>query len=152
MLNYPNDQPTPGTVINETAKYNLLEAARWGKFLAVVGFVIMGLMIAGGLIMGAFMATFSAAQLGYLFSPALFTFFYVVLAVIYFYPIYALLKFSTLTKRALQANDPSIFAQATGYLKGMLKYMGIWTILIICIYALVIIFAMTVGLASGLAQ
>ncbi len=45
MLNYPNDQPTQGTVINETAKYNLLEAARWGKFLAVVGFATMGLMI-----------------------------------------------------------------------------------------------------------
>jgi hypothetical protein len=152
MLNYPNDQPTQGTVINETAKYNLLEAARWGKFLAVVGFVTMGLMIGAGLFMGAFMATISAAQGGYPLSPAFFAVFYVILAAIYFYPVYALLKFSNLTKRALQGNDHDIFAQATGHLKGMLKYMGIWTIVIICIYALVIIFALTVGLASGLAQ
>jgi hypothetical protein len=77
MLNYPNDQPTQGTVINETAKYNLLEAARWGKFLAVVGFVTMGLMIAVGLFMGAFMATISAAQGGYPLSPAFFAVSYV---------------------------------------------------------------------------
>lgn len=150
MNNYSDD--TQHISIDETATYNLLETARWAKFLAIVCFVGVGLMIIGAFSIGAVVSAMTATTGTPPMPPFLFGIVYIFAALVYIYPVFAQYKFATLTKRALNNKDKELFNKATGYLKGMFKYVGILMIVMICIYAIAIIFALTIGVAAGLAQ
>ena len=62
-------------------------------------------------------------------------------ALLYFFPVYYLLKFSTLSKLAIEGNDSKLLEEAMRYLKMMFKFMGILVIIVLSIYLLGIIVA-----------
>lgn len=147
--------------VDDTVRANMLEMGRWGKFLAIVGFISMGLMILMGLFMltamskvtmpasefgDAPMATGSA--FGSMMGGAMF-FIYIILAALYFYPTYALYKYSVLVKRGINTEDQFTFNKAFGYLRGCFKYLGILVLIMICIYAMFFIFGGVAALVAG---
>lgn len=128
--------------VDETAKATFLEMSRWTKFLAIIWFVILGLMIAAGIVLGVAMSRSSAmaaAMPG--LGSASFIVIYIGFAALYFYPTYALLKYATGIKVALNTNDKLGFNKALVYLKNMFKYMGIMMIIMLCLYGLIIVVA-----------
>lgn len=141
--------------IDDVAKAHMLEIGRWGKFLAIVGFIMMGLLILLGVVLAVAMPSLpvdqsmnngSAAIMGMMGGFMLFI--YVILAAIYFYPTWALYKYAVVIKRAIANNDQQQFNDAFGYLKGCFKYMGILMIILLCFYAMFAIFG---GLAAFVA-
>jgi hypothetical protein len=134
--------------VDESTKSTLLEMSRWTKFLAILGFVMLGLMILAGIILGIVMTQYTAmaAAIPGIGSSAILLI-YVVLAALYFYPTFALYKYSTGMKAALNNNDKPGFNKALVYLKNMFKYIGIIMIVILCLYGLIIIFGVitTIG-------
>lgn len=137
-------------IIDETGKTHFLEMAKWTKFLAIMGFIMMGIMIVAGLFMGSIFASIPGYNAVGALSGIGFAIVYTLISAIYFYPIYALYKFSTLIKPALAYNDTTMFNEAIAYKKNMFKYMGIMTIIILAMYALFFMFAIMVGVVGAI--
>jgi len=136
--------------LDETTKATFKEMIRWTKFLAIVGFIALGLIVAAGFFLAMTMSTLNtvySSQLGSLGGTAVIMI-YVLIAGIYFYPTYALYKYSTGMKNALAHNDKTKFNAALIHLKNVFKYMGVLMIIGLCIYGLVIIIAIIVAAAK----
>lgn len=140
---FDHSEETHGITLDDNAKANMLEIGRWGKFLAIVSIVMMVLVVLIGV---ASMTSLSSLASSYPGGAAAFggfflLFFYLVIIALYIYPTYALYKYSTMIKEAIQNDDQFTFNEAFRHLKGAFKYMGILMLVVICIYALMFVFA-----------
>lgn len=133
--------------VSEGTKAHFLETAKWAKFLAIVGFVGLGLMVLVALFMlvgiNSFISSLGAP------IPANFGgigLIYIVMAVLYFFPTLYLFNFATKMKKAVLANDNNNFSLSVENLKSMFKFLGIFTIVILSFYVLAILI-MLVALA-----
>lgn len=132
--------------VDNNAKAYLAETAKWAKFLSIIGFIGMGLMVIMGFFMGSIIAN-KAYMLGMSGGEGLlmssFSFIYIVIAAIYIYPLWKLYQFADLSKRALVTNDSSLLTSALEAQKSMFKFMGILTIVMLAIYAIGILIAIS---------
>ncbi len=122
--------------ISSNIKTFLEEISKWSFFLSIVGFVGIGLMVVVGLLFGTIMSMMrdvNAYDLGYTAGVG---FFYVVIALIYFFPILYLYKFSRKMKSALHSKNNDDFESAFANLKSHYKFVGILAIIIISLYVL----------------
>jgi len=78
--------------LTEQAKKHLLEASKWANFIAIVGFIAIGLLIIMSFSIGTILASLPEGSLGGL-SPQFFSFFYLIAAGIYFIPVFFLFQF-----------------------------------------------------------
>ena len=152
-----NDFPSPdgGLMITETAKDYLAETAKWGKFLAIIGFVGIGFMVVVALGIILFGGTMLAGMPGgdpyaAVGGMALLGGIYLVGAALYFFPTLYLYRFSARTKRALQTNDTTTLTEALENLKSLYKFFGIITAIFVGIYALFFVIALVGGGLSSL--
>ncbi|ARV16832.1 hypothetical protein BTO07_05390 [Polaribacter sp. SA4-12] len=122
------------------SKNFLKETARWAKFLAIIGFILIGLM----LVFAAFSTTiFDMAakmqpgipdNLGLIMAIT-----YLVLAIIYFFPVYYLLQFSNKMKKAISTKNDETLANAFEMLKSHYKFIGVFTVITLSLYVLLFI-------------
>lgn len=131
------------------------ETAKWAKFLAIVGFVFIGLMVVFSFLFGTVFSTMlsqSAATPGMPgagMSSLFIIVFYLIIAVIYFFPVLYLFRYATKTQAALASGNNEQMMEGFGNLKSMFKFMGIFTIIILGFYALAIVIGIFGGLASA---
>jgi hypothetical protein len=140
-----------GLSIDAQSRSFLAESAKWGKFLAIMGFISCILVV----IVGIYMATQAAelnkamGQYGYYrrevrgLGPIMAAI-YIVGALIYFFPFLYLLRFSNQMKAALAAENQENLTASFQNLKSMFKFVGVFTIIILSIYIL----AFFVGIGS----
>jgi len=126
--------------VDEIAKSTMLEMSRWTKFMAILGFIAIGIFIvfAFFLVLGASSLPMYNSTFTSLNSIGI-AIYFVVVAALEFYPIYALIKYSTNIKSALHTANQEQFNTALKYLKNMFKYMGIMAIIALAFYGLAII-------------
>jgi len=136
--------------ITETSRQNLMETAKWAQFLAILGFVGLGLMIVGALFMMSMSSQMqSMGMRGNQGVPfGLVAFIYVVMAVLFFFPMFYLFKFAVTMKDALGSSSPITFDEATGFLKSHYKFNGIMAIIILSIYVLIILMALFAAMSG----
>ena len=132
-----------GFVVTEASRRFLSETAKWAKFLAIVGFVFLGLFLIFGLFFGSIMgaATSGLEDVGPIGAAgaAGFGLIYVVLSLLYFFPSFFLYRFATRTTAALAASDSEALAHGLGQLKSSFKFIGVLTIIMLAFYALSLI-------------
>lgn len=141
-----------GLLITPEIQEFLKETAKWGKFLAIVGFVMVGLFVILGIFMGFFMGTMmsgmeEAGVFGGAMGGAL-GLVYVVLGLFYLFPCLYLYRFSTKMKTAIAQDDQQYLFDSFKNLKSLYKFMGIFMAVILGLYALVFVIAILGGLAS----
>lgn len=120
--------------ITDTAKAFLREIAKWTSFLSIMGFIMIGLFALIGIGMSAYM-TGSNEFMGPGGMPGfLFGLIYFFMAILYFFPIYYLFKFSRNLKRALASVDNMALTDALRFLKSHYKFIGILTIILMAFY------------------
>ena len=128
--------------IDDQAKSNFIETARWAKFIAIVLFVIFGIFLLAGILLAVLLPSLGTSQqfasLGAL-GPVFIIFIVLILVGVYFYPTYALLKFSNNIREGLNTGNKEQFNTAIRHLKGMFKYMGIMMIVLLAIYGIEIV-------------
>ncbi|NMH86083.1 DUF5362 family protein [Flavivirga algicola] len=135
--------------VNKEIRGYLEETSKWSYFLAILGFVGVGIMVLVGIGMSFYtglneLGGDTAYGLGY--STGM-SFIYLLLALIYFFPLLYLLKFSKKMKSALKLNNDKDFKMAFLNLKSHYKFMGIFAIVVVSIYVLAFVIAMlTAGL------
>ena len=125
-------------VIDWRSKEFLKETAKWTKFLAILGFVGIGLVVLGSLVMlfapSSLMSNGDFPFGGKIFMMLL----YLAFAVLYYFPISYLYQFSENTKKAIENNDNNAIRDAFEFLKSHYKFMGILTIILLSFYAIII--------------
>ncbi len=142
--------------IDHDGSAHLKEAARWAKFLAIVGMVLCSLFVlmaifAGSLI-GAMMSRTAygygaggpAAGVGY---GAGVTILYILFALLYFFPCLYLYRFGVRMQAALRSNELEKLNGSFRNLKAYFRFIGILTIIALGFVALGMVIAL-IGLAS----
>ena len=126
--------------LNAHSRFFLKEIAGWTYFLSIIGFIFVGLFVLIAVFANSIynnMAQFSKESP---FDVGLFmTAVYVIVALIYFFPILFLFKFSKRLKSALKSKEDEELASALEMLKSHYKFVGVFTIIVLSLYALAII-------------
>ena len=131
--------------VTPQAQSYLTESAKWGKFLAIVGFIFCGLMVILAFLIPAFLSEVTrnrASEATLSFSSStrtVMTVLYLILAVLLFFPCIYLYRFSVKMQMATRNISQENFDDALMNLKSMFKFYGIFTITILSFYALIII-------------
>ena len=115
-------------VSNESINY-LLDIAKWTKFLAIVSCVAIAILTIGSILLA----------IGGV-SQAIACIIYVIICAIYWYPLKKAFDMSTHMKQsALQLNSEEL-ENGLGDLRGILRYTGILTIIMLVLYGIAIVF------------
>jgi hypothetical protein len=128
--------------VSPMASGYLNETGRWGKFLAILGFCVIGLFVIVGLFAGSFIA--QAAGDGTV-PGFVFTLLYLFLGALYFFPVYYLYKFSSQVRTALVRKDSVELDSAFENLKSHYKFLGIVMIIVLSLYAIAIVGGVLAG-------
>ena len=136
--------------ISPASQNFLSEADKWGKFLSVIGFIFCGFIIIMAFLAPALYSklpffselTGSTAEA----ASTIITIIYIGFAIILFFPCYYLNKFSSKMRLALSSVNQENFEESLRNLKSLLKFYGIFTIIILSFYVLIFIVA-TLGVA-----
>ena len=127
--------------IDQDTLKHLNTARKWAMFLAIIGFIFLGLIVVIGLMAGTFLTAFSTGEKGLgipdslMFIPVLF------LGLVYFFPVLFLFRFSKHTSHAVQTLDKMEFHKAIKNLKSCFVYIGVLLIIILSLYIVVLIVA-----------
>jgi hypothetical protein len=153
--NQPQDAGLFGLSIDTTGREHLKEAARWARFLAIVGIVFIALaaifLIAGG----SYIANmFGRVNQPNDISPGFTTgitigiiIYYLCVALLVFFAYLFLYRFAVNMKMALKGNNQELLNRSFQNLKVLYRYWGILTIIALIFFALFFIIAI-LGRAS----
>ena len=126
-------------ILNDNSKKYLIESAKWGKFLAIMGFISIGILFLIGLLssflMGSLLNQMDTEFTNFKFIGIV----YVVISIVYLFPTLYLYRFSVKMKKAILLNDESQFEYALLNQKSLFKFVGIFTIIMIALYLLMIV-------------
>ena len=149
MENIENTENTPQAenlfaFDSEIINY-LAETSKWGRFLAIVGYIGMGLLLLLGffvMVGGSILGSVSEVDL----PLGVLGFLYIVLAGLYYFPVNYLYKFSNRIKLGLNSNSQQSLTSGFENLKSLFKFTGIFTIVILSLYVLLIIIAVPMAI------
>ena len=122
-------EPARMEIGQETLKH-LNTLRKWTMFLAVSGFIFLGLIITLGLITGTFLTAFSNSDKMPGIPDALVYAAFFTLTLIIFFPILFLFRFSKHTSKAVSTLDRKEMHNAFKYLKRYFIYIGVLLIVI----------------------
>lgn len=140
---------TTGLRVKESTKADLLTAAKWTKFLCIVGSIGMALIVIFGIfLLGA--GTLASSMFSDMpFGAVAMGILYLVIAALYIYPIMKGFQFASGAKAACLSDDENELARGIKGLSSLTQFLGIITIIFLVIYAFVILFAFIgVGFAA----
>ena len=138
-------------IINGQIKSHLLETAKWGRMLAIIGFVGLGLMVIF-LIFGVSMFNSILAQqtmstggsaIGSAMTGAYI--FFALFMLIYLFPLLYLYKGSVAYIRALNSDNQEELEAGFENYKSLFKFIGIFTIIVFGLYLLIFLGSILLG-------
>lgn len=147
ILDQPMDfsNGSGATITAEMMDY-LRSAAKWGRFLAIVGFIFSGIMVLAGLGFSFLISTMGSygsdsgvgiGPLAALSWGAGMGILYVVLGGIYFLPCWYQLRISNNLLQAIATDNEYNYTEAFRYQKALYRFFGIMMIVVLSIYPLV---------------
>jgi hypothetical protein len=132
--------------VDSQIKTYLSETAKWGKFLAILGFIMCGLMILAAFAMtsisGGGYPGYTGMPMGIMVVICTF------IAIFYFFPCLFLYRFSTKAQAAVRGDSQEDLQLSFKNLKNLFKFTGILTIIVLAIYGLILIGVM-IGLGAS---
>lgn len=133
MENFENIQSVNQTLTDDSKiKTYLLEISKWGKFLAIVAIalIVISFITSIKLDVGLSLGTFGVI--------------YFALAILYYFPVKFLYKFSIQIKKGLESDNNQDITLGFENLKSLFKFTGILTIVILSIYALLLVIGLPI--------
>lgn len=126
-----HERPSPGIEIDFDSGSKLNEAARWAKFISIVIFIGIGLVLLAMLIAGpaGLEAAFSEAKLPYAGQGDKIYYAVLIVMAIYTYITILLYRFATLTRQAIQMQHQGLLTEGLRHLKRYFLIHGVFAIL-----------------------
>lgn len=145
--------------VTPEAKGYFVEAANWGTLLAILGYLFIALFVIMAILIMAVGGKFyenmevfdqyygmQEGVQAFKFGSAISGIFMLLIAVLYFFPVYYLHQFSSKVKYGVNSLKQEAFSAGVKNLKSLFKFMGILTIIVFGFYILALIFVL-LGLA-----
>lgn len=136
--------------LNQESQGDFLELSKWAKFFAILGFIGVAFLLLAALFVGVFLPSMMPMSSG--FEGLILGFmslFYIIFAVIYFFPCWFLYKSSNQTREAIEVQNSFALAEGIKNLKNYFKYVGIMIIALIALYILgILVVSMMGGMAA----
>jgi len=120
--------------IGAEALNHLNSAWKWTMFLSILGFIFLGLLIIAGVVTSTFLTAFKTQEANLGIPESLMIIILIVIAAIYFFPVFFLFRFSRNTRDAIQTLDKKKLEKAFRNLRIYFTYIGIMVIVILSIY------------------
>lgn len=143
MENFVTNLQSTNTIsFDDDNKVYLLKAASWAMLLSILGFIILGFMILISIIIIVIIEPFYSNSYES-FNMSRDYWYYAVInilfAIIFYFPINYLSKFSYNIKQGINTNNQELFTSGLRNLKSHFKFIGIFTLVTISIYTLAFI-------------
>jgi magnesium-transporting ATPase (P-type) len=123
---------------------NLNATRKWTMFLSVLGFIFLGLLIVAGIATNTFLSLFKTEEVNLGIPESFLLIMFIVISVIYFFPVFYLFRFSRSARDAVQNRDIIKMEKAFKNLRIYFTYIGVMAIIVISIYLL----ALAAGISS----
>lgn len=124
----------------EEETLNYLDTTRkWAMFLAIIGFILLGLVIVVGIIAGTFLSAFSGGKTNAGISGPLVLIPLLLAAAVYYFPVLFLFRFSKHTAHAVKTLDKLELHKAIRNLKSYFVYIGVLIIIGLSFYVVVLV-------------
>lgn len=134
------NQPEEGKMeIGPEALKNLDSTRKWTMFLSVLGFIFLGLLIIVGITTSTFLTAFKSREVNLGIPESLMIILFIIIASIYFFPVFFLFRFSRYTRDAIQDHDKLKLGKAIKSLRSYFTYIGILAIIVLSIYFIALI-------------
>lgn len=114
-----HESQSNGLLFTDEIKEHILGIAKWAKFFAVLGFIMIGFYLCSLLLL---MSLGGKYPMGVIFYIVFFIF-------IYFFPVSYLWKFATRTIEGIENDDQERFEEGFSQLFSHFRYVGILTII-----------------------
>lgn len=130
--------------IDSVAYSYLSEAAKWGKFLSILGFIFTGFFVIIALFAGTLLnrATAYGGGGGAIIGGSVLTIIYLIAAAINLFISLFLYRFSVKMKVALYSNDQGLLNNSFLNLKNLYKMIGIIAIIYLSLIAIILVFSL----------
>jgi len=137
--------------LNESAKDFLKETARWAYFLSILGYIGIGFIVFAALFAGTLFSAMgkmnpAMGAMGSSFGMVM-AVVYLLIAALYFFPVYYLNKFASNAKAAFTNSDTETLTTSFRYLKSHYKFIGIMTLVIFALYLVMFVGMIVTGMA-----
>ena len=144
-----------GLSIDQTGRSHLIDAAKWARFLAIVGFVFITLFAILAIFFGSYFATMMSSGTGDFQDVEIdreaatavgigMIIYYLIVFTLVFLAYMFLYRFAVNMRKALDTNDQNTLNRSFMYLKVLYRYWGILTIIglaIFCVFFLIAVLA-----------
>jgi Family of unknown function (DUF5362) len=133
--NYGQQNAFNPLLVTEQIKGYLLEIAKWAKFLSIIGFIGLALMVLGalGLFVAGGSSYYGAKQMTGMGVV------YLIAAGLYYFPVFYLFKSASELKTGCLSNDQMTLTNGFENLKSHYKFVGISMIIVLSLYALIFV-------------
>jgi hypothetical protein len=136
-----DSNPEPGKIeIGQDTLKNLDTLRKWTMFLSVSGFIFLGLIIILGLITGIFLTFFNRSDKIPGLPDLLMIAIFIAMALINFFPVFFLFRFSKRTSIAVSTLDTRAMHRAFRDLKIFFIYLGVLLIVVLSVYLTSVVF------------
>jgi hypothetical protein len=120
--------------ISEDTLKDIDTTRKWTMFLAIIGFIAVGLVIISGLFAGAFLTIFNTSEALAGFPEWSSFIIVIVVGAIYLFPVFFLFRYSKYSASAVKTLDSQELHKAMRNMKAYFAYIGILIIVMIVIY------------------
>jgi hypothetical protein len=139
-----DSNPEPGKIeVGQDTLKNLDTLRKWTMFLSVSGFIFLGLIIILGLITGIFLTFFNRSDKIPGLPDLLMIAIFIAVALINFFPVFFLFRFSKRTSIAVSTLDRKAMHRAIRDLKRFFIYLGVLLIVLLSVYLASLVLAGT---------
>ena len=138
-------------MLTESAIFSLSTIRKWAKFISIVTFVMIGIMAMAGFFMGfafSMLDTMSYNQ-AMPFPSFFFPVFYLVMAVIYFFPALYLYRFAQHLGNSLMMGSSEELTTSFHFLSKHYNFIGVLLLISLILMGLMIIVAVIAGIVGS---
>ncbi len=139
-------QPLEGVNVTTTMINHLRQTRPWVRFLSVLGFVTLGLILFTAL--SFVIAALAGADLGEGFPAVIVGIAYIGLGVVYIFPVLYLNRFAGSLRRLLAQGTVQAMEEALGHQKAFWKFVGVLTLVLIGLAVIGMVVGIAVAIAS----
>lgn len=148
----PEEYHEPDMVLSTQAQYDLQQAGKWAKFIAIMGFIGCGFILLVAMFAGTFlsyMSRFSPQPTPLTMMGPVIGVLYFIIAVVVFFINYNLYLFGARVKKGVAFINNEMVTSGLSKLNTYLKIKGIILIIVLVFYALAIIVGIVAGIGAA---